>query len=296
MPGTITDRLLKQQEHIDRRRRSAASGYPRRFAEMIRLWNSPGSDDCLWLMYSANYLFRTAGARWAMDPLTMHRRVPETPELDISHAFDRLDFVLFTHRHADHLDFDLLRALQRLPIRWIIPDFLLPEVLSEAALLVDQITPAYSLQPIDICGIHILPFAGLHWEKASSPGATPHGVPAMGYLLEFNGKRWLFPGDTRSYRSDLLPALGPVDGLFAHLWLGRGCALLDELPLLDDFCRFYLELQPKRVILAHLEEFGRAAEDYWDDRHARQVITRWGQVAPQIPIRTAHMGECINLG
>jgi hypothetical protein len=70
---------------------------------------------------------------------------------------------------------------------------------------------------------------------------------------------------------------------------------MDEPPLLDEFCRFCFDMQPKRVILAHLEEFGREAGDYWEDRHARQVIARWEQVAPQIPISAARMGECVVL-
>lgn len=117
----------------------------------------------------------------------------------------------------------------------------------------------------------------------------------MGYLVEFNGKRWLFPGDTRDYRSGLLPSLGPVDGIFAHLWLGRGCARMGEPPLLEEFCRFCYDLQPKRVILTHLYEFGRDVEDAWEDRHARKVISRWEQIAPQIPISAIYMGECVIL-
>jgi hypothetical protein len=52
----------------------------------------------------------------------------------------------------------------------------------------------------------------------------------MGYLLEFNGKRWLFPGDTRSYDASLLQSFGPLEGHFAHLWLSRTGAYL-EVPL-----------------------------------------------------------------
>ena len=51
---------------------------------------------------------------------------------------------------------------------------------------------------------------------------------------------------------------------FAHLWLGRHCAQKDEPPLLDDFCRFFVAFDPGRIVIAHLEELGRKADDYWD--------------------------------
>jgi hypothetical protein len=286
--------FIEDQIRLDRRQGEAAR-YPSLFADMAAAWNSPGSDDRAWLLYSANYIFRTGGIRWAIDPLTMRWRVPETPEVDLRRAFDQLDFVLLTHRHSDHLDFDLLRALRQLPIHWVIPEFLLPEVQAVVGLPGDQIHLAHPQQSIDIFGFHMVPFAGLHWEASPTGDGRPHGVPAMGYRIEFNGKRWLFPGDTRNYNSNLLPAQGPLDGIFAHLWLGRGCARMDEPPLLDQFCQFYFALQPKRLFLTHLEEFGRKADDYWEDRHAQKVISRWKEIAPQIPIEAVRTGECVIL-
>jgi hypothetical protein len=258
-------------------------------------WASPDPGDRGWLMYSANYFFHTAGVRWALDPMTLHWRVPEAPVVHISHVFDRLVFVLLTHRHADHLDFDLLRSLRHLPILWVIPEFMLNDVQVEAALPTNQIIVPRPLQPIDLCGIQILPFDGLHWEESPEDQRKTRGVPAMGYGVAFNGKRWLFPGDTRNYCPDRLPWHGRVDGMFAHLWLGRGCALLDEPPLLDDFCWFYSNPQPKWVILTHLEEFGREADDYWEDRHVQKVITQLGQIAPQIHVSAIRIGESVAL-
>ncbi len=77
---------------------------------------------------------------------------------------------------------------------------------AEVGLSVEQVLIPSPLQPIVIKGI-------------------PQGVPATASLVEFNGKRWLFPGDTRNYHTGSLPSFGPVDGLVAHMWLGRGCAL-----------------------------------------------------------------------
>ena len=113
----------------------------------------------------------------------------------------------------------------------------------------------------------------------------------MGYQIECNGKRWLFPGDTRTYNASQLPAFDSVDVAFAHIWLGRGSALLDEPPLLDAFCRFFLDLNPRRVILTHLSEFGRDADDYWDDTHVRTVRSRFQDISTNIPIVSLGMGS-----
>jgi hypothetical protein len=285
----------KEQTRIDHQREETAARYPQLWADMIEEWNSSGSEDRAWLMYSANYLFRTGEVRWAMDPLTLRQRVPDAPAVDIGHALDQLDFVLMTHRHADHLDFNLMRTLRNLPIRWVIPDYILPQVLAETGLSADQVIAPHPLQPIEIKGVRILPFVGLHWEAAASGGGTQHGVPEMGYLLEFNGKRWLFPGDTRDFRAVSLPSFNSVDGLFAHVWLGRGCALMEEPPLLDAFCQFCMDLQPAQVVLTHLEEFGRDADDYWEDRHVQKVISHCRQLVPPMPVSAVYMGQSVIL-
>jgi hypothetical protein len=285
----------ERQTAIAQRRKEITARYPQMMTDLISEWRSPGAEDKVWLLYSANYLFRTGNVRWAMDPLSLRRRVPEAPEIDIAQSLDALDFVVLTHRHADHLDFNLIKSLRHLPIRWVIPDYILPQVQAEAGLPAEQIVTPQPLHPIDIHGIHLLPFVGLHWEAAPSENGPQHGVPEMGYLVEFNNKRWLFPGDTRDFKTELMPSFGSVDGLFAHLWLGRGCALMEEPPLLDAFCQFCVDLQPKQVVLTHLEELGREADDYWDGRHAEKVMSHCRQFAQQVSISAAYMGGSVNL-
>ena len=285
----------ERQADIEKRRKEVSARYSRFISVMTTEWRSPGSPDKLWLLYSANYLFRTGDVRWAMDPLTLRRRVPDAPAVDLAQDLSALDFVVLTHRHADHLDFDLIKSLRHLPIRWIIPDYILLQVQAEAGLPSEQVITPHPLQAIEIKGIRLLPFVGLHWEAAPSENGPQHGVPEMGYLVEFNDKRWLFPGDTRDFKAELLPSFGPVDGLFAHLWLGRRCALLDEPPLLDPFCKFCVDLQPRQIVLTHLEELGREADDYWDGRHAAKVISRCEQLVPELDVKAAYMGESVDL-
>jgi hypothetical protein len=216
----------------------------------------------------------------------MDRRA--APQIDSSDLHG-LSFVLLTHKHADHLDLALLRALRHQPIQWFIHPTLYPRVIGQAGLLPERVHIPKFNETITIDGLEILPFEGVHWQ------ATDPGVPATGYLVSRGDKRWLFPGDTRTYDAQLLPNFGPIDVLFAHLWLGRACALLDEPPLLEPFCGFCLDLHPKRVIITHLEELGRLPEDYWESRHCRQVLHRLQQLAPGLPVTCASMGESVSL-
>jgi L-ascorbate metabolism protein UlaG (beta-lactamase superfamily) len=215
--------------------------------------------------------------------------------MDVARDLKDLDFVLLTHRHEDHLDFGLLRALRHLPVWWVIPEAILPLVKRQARLPAKQILVPNPLQPIDLHGLRITPFEGLHWEDVPDYPDGRRGVPATGYLVEQSGKRWLFPGDTRKYDPARLPHFGPVDILFAHLWLGREAALQPHPTLLELFCRFCLALQPRRVILTHLEEWGREVSDFWDLEHAEQAVSVLKKYAPFLPIEIARTGDEISL-
>jgi L-ascorbate metabolism protein UlaG (beta-lactamase superfamily) len=132
-----TGQRAKRQAQIEDRQAAAAAAYPTLWAKMTEEWCQPG-DDRLWLLYAANYLFRTGGVRWALDPLTLRQRLPQAPEVDLT-RLSGLSFVLLTHRHADHLDPGVIRALRQLPIRWVIPDPILPLVLEQTGLPESQV-------------------------------------------------------------------------------------------------------------------------------------------------------------
>jgi hypothetical protein len=86
-----------------------------------------------------------------------------------------------------------------------------------------------------------------------------------------------------------------VDAAFAHIWLGRGSALMNEPPLLDAFCRFFLDLKPRRILLTHLHEFGRDANDWWDETHIQMVRSKVLQLSGNISLSQVIMGESILL-
>jgi L-ascorbate metabolism protein UlaG (beta-lactamase superfamily) len=287
------DQFTRKQQEIERRAAKVSAAYPTLWSDMIAEWRQPGSDDRAWLMYSANYLFRTANVRWAMDPLRLKHRLPDAPEVPVE-DLRGLDFILLTHRHSDHLDLNLLHGLQDFPILWVIPAPVLPLVQAEVEIPANRLIVPEPMRTVEIQGIRITPFDGLHWEQ--QPGTSSlRGLPSIGYLIEFNGKRWLFPGDTRTYDVSRLPSFGPVDGLFAHVWLGRAGALQDEPPLLEAFCRFFVDLLPKRIILTHLDEFGRDANDYWDSRHVQKVKKYFLRAKSSVLVSFAKLGGQIIL-
>ena len=291
MPNTTIDRRLEKQLSIEQKRTQMAARYPAIWEKIVSEWLSPG-DDRAWLTYSANYLFRTGDVRWALDPLELHWRIPEAPSVDVARTLSRLSFVLLSHRHADHLDLELIRQLSKFPILWVIPAFLQEEVIQQCGIPKTQvITPSLRLH-LEINGIRITSFEGLHWESPP-PGSSlsPHGVPAVTYLVSFNRKRWLFPGDIRFYNSSLVPDFDTLDGVFAHIWLGRRSALCDDPPLLDAFCRFFGSLPVNRILITHLEELGRDAEDYWEARHYSLIANRLQQHSPDKSIFAAYLGE-----
>ncbi len=287
------DRFAETQARIEARRAELTARYPEIWAGMISEWQQPGLEDRAWLTYSANYLFRTGGIRWALDPLTLNGRLGEPPLENLAADLEPLSFVLLSHRHRDHLDIGLISALRDLPMRWVVPEFMQEEVRQRTGLPAGKIITPQLQQELILDGMQILPFEGNHWETLAD--GTSKGVPAMGYRVKFSDKCWLFPGDTRSYSPTQAPGNEPVDGLFAHVWLGRRGALLDKPPLLEDFCKFQLGFQPRRILLSHLHEVGRPGEEFWDERHADMVKERIRELNPGARVEVAFSGESVRL-
>jgi len=287
------DPFTERKIEIENKKTAILKSYPKLWDRMLLEFSTPDVIARGWMLYSANYLFNTARVRWAMDPLRMVQRIPNSPDLDVS-PLEKLDYIILTHRHADHLDLELLRLLLNYPATWIIPEFLLDHLRIEGLLSNKIVTPR-SMEPISMDGITLTPFEGFHWESSNPDQNGRRGIPSMGYMVEFNGKRWLFPGDTRTYNPDALTGFGPVDVLFAHLWLGKGCALQDTPELIEAFCLHCLSSNPKLINITHLEEFGRQPGDYWDTRHFVPIEDWFRKHNPEIKVKSAFMGETILL-
>lgn len=262
-------------------------GYPALWKQVVAQWQAVESD-AAWLTYSANYLLQTAGVRWALDPLSLFSRLSLPNPMNFTEDLAPLDAVVLSHRHADHLDLELLSELVDLPISWIVPEFMLEELLTIFGDKTPKIIVPHSGFPIQIKDLLLTPFEGLHFRAG-------HGVPEMGYLAEFSGKKWAFPGDTRVFAQQSLAKLGSLDGIFAHLWLGKKCALQETPALLEEFCRFYVEPAPRQLVVTHMHEMARKPDDFWDSSHFSQVFAKCQELHPEVLVTPAWMGMSVEL-
>lgn len=294
-PPVDTD-VSQVLREIEQEKLGIKAGYPSLWGRMIREWREPRDRVNCWLAYSGNYLFHTNGVRWAIDPPPIPRITDQDVPAGLRRDFEGVSFIVLTHRHADHYYLPVLRSLSDLRTRWVVPEFLTRVAMDEAGLPESHIVPAPFGEPVTIDGIELTAFPGLHWERdPESPDEIKAGVEAAGYLVECGGKRLLLPGDTRTYDVEGLPVHRGVDWVFAHLWLGRNCALQSEFSLLDPFCRFMLTPEPKAILLTHLWEVAREADSYWTRRHARLVEERFSQTAPRVRVATPGFGKRVIL-
>ena len=274
--------------NLEKKIDSAVRDYPTQWARLIREWRQPDGQDAAWLTYSANYLLRTAGVHWALDPFSLYTRVGRGEQPDFLRDLGALQLLVLSHAHNDHLDLNLLKAIMPLPITWVVPEFMLEQVRGYVSIPAERLIIPEPGKPLRIGELVLTPFEGLHFNRGA-------GVPEMGYLAEFNGKRWLFPGDTRSYEPQHIPDYRPLDGFVAHLWLGKGSALLDPPPLLEEFLSFCNWQEPAQIVITHLDELGRSIEEMWTSSHAELVKNELTRDHPTLQVEILRKGEKFNL-
>lgn len=272
---------------LETERATAIDEYPKKWTRMAQEWATDLSNK-LWLTYSGNYLLNTGGVKWAIDPYSLFTRIGGGAQPDFAKDLRDLQLIVLTHAHSDHLDLNLLSSLSHLPIRWVVPEFMLDRLKKAVDLSAGKIIIPKPNQSLRIDNLTITPFEGLHFNGEN-------GVPEMGYLAEFSQKRWLFPGDTRNYDFSLLPAFGELDGVIAHLWLGKAAALDERPPLTDGFCSFFGQFNTKKIVVTHLQELGREIDDFWDIHHFQLVHTQICHLKPELQITAALTGEWVDL-
>jgi len=285
----MTGKELKfDQLSLQQKRQDAANSYPGVWNKVVDDWNQSDAGNSAWLTYAANYLLLTNGVRWAIDPFSMSTRIRHIPQPNFLHDLQKLELVVLTHAHNDHLDLELIRAIAPLPIQWVVPADMVDQLLSKTSLTRNRMIIPVPGVKIEFRGLSLLPFDSLHFHRHG-------GVNETGYLTSFGDRSWLFPGDIRDINAARLPNFGRINGVFAHLWLGKACALLPEPPFLNDFCGFYNSLTPKKVVVTHLNEYGRDETELWTESHFEIVRHRFAEIAPSIQVEMALMGSRVSL-
>jgi len=284
----MTDRFAVRRQEIQRDLQEAGAGYPGLWSQVTRAWRDQVDGNFAWLTYAANYLFSFKGFRWALDPFSLSYRVGGVPVPDYRQDLTGISLIVLTHAHNDHLDMSLVKALADTPVQWVIPHYVLEKIETELKLPREQVIVPRAGEEIELGPLRLLPFESLHMNGV-------HGVPETGYLVKFDDQRWLFPGDIRSYDFDRLPPFGRLDGVVAHLWLGKARAMDEKPPLLQVFCDFFIRLNTRRLVIAHLNEFGRDERDQWCERHFELVQEEFTRRNPAMQVEKAVMGERIVL-
>ena len=114
-------------------------------------------------------------------------------------ALDRLDLVLCTHHHTDHMDPATLRPIaQRFPgVKFVVPAASIDEALKRSGAGIDRLIPVNALERIQVLrDCFVSPVASAH-ETVEVDGHGRHKW--LGYVIEAAGVRLYHSGDCVPY-------------------------------------------------------------------------------------------------
>lgn len=253
--------------------------------EVVQSIATHSGSDAFWLICHASYLMHTNHLLWGVDLRLndeMHAEADQTIAKDLS----GLRVAMTTHLHSDHYDTRLIQLLSEADIHWIFPAFTPPDEQARLKTLLPSCSFVQAGDTLNIRGLQIEVFPSNHYDVFHGERI---GVPEIGYRVTSGNRRYLFPGDIRTYTS--FPAeLRQADELFAHVWLGRQAALSPAGDMIDAFCRFFLSAHASRIWLGHLNDTDRLPNDRWTDEHAQTITARMHQLSPGQCIRTPDRG------
>lgn len=245
----VTQLVYKEKAHAAYRDR-----FPETLAKVADFVGK--TEGSLGLIGPASYLLHLGGKKIAIDPSACHFPGEEEKREALFHTLLDYDGVICTHFHFDHYDGALLtRLAPHLPC--YIPAYMPPLPGVNRVNAGDRLT--------------FEEVALTFFDSPHSRGENK--VEELGFLLEYDGRRHLFPVDVRTYDPVAIPVAGPVDTLISHLWLGRVHALdrVAEADYIEEFCAFAGAFTPKRTILGHLCDSRRTITDMWSPLHVERV-------------------------
>jgi L-ascorbate metabolism protein UlaG (beta-lactamase superfamily) len=167
----------------------------------------PSSEDRVTWLGHATILIELEGARLLTDPVMRQRVAHLRRQVPLPNPPGRLDAILLSHRHHDHLDLPSLAGLDpSAPV--VVPPGAARSLRSTGRTVIE-------LAPGERCtagGTTILAVPAVHDGRRVPVGAA---TDAVGYVVG-NGRRVYFAGDTEPFAA--MRELGPVDVALLPVW------------------------------------------------------------------------------
>jgi L-ascorbate metabolism protein UlaG (beta-lactamase superfamily) len=237
-----------------------------------------------WLGH-ATVLVEVGGVRLLTDPVLRSRLGHLTRRMPVPEELGRIDVVLISHVHRDHLDLPTLAALAGAP----------PIVAPAAAgdLLrghgFDAVIEVQEGETTTVAGTPVRATAAHHRARR---GPLSPWVPSLGYVIEA-GSRVYFAGDTDVY--DSMATLAPLDVALLPVW-GWGPRVGEGHLNPRTAAEALRLLRPRVAVPIHWGTFfpvylrGRAPAD-----PPHEFARYAAELAPEVEVRVLQPGESLAL-
>lgn len=252
--------ILKTAAQSAENKRNSINLYKENYIDILKdlRMKFESSGDCICLVGPSAYILKLNNTFIAIDIAPGILPASDTAKTYLKEWLQDCDAYIVTHAHADHYSPEVLNALSDKTKRFI-PDFI--------DYTCKNVITTHDGSEYSVGEIKISFFNSAHTLGDNS-------LRELGFYLEYNGRKYLFPVDVRDYKYKY-PKFDNVRVLFAHLWLGKGNSLNHSFePYITDFCDFLKSFNAKECKIAHLDDIHRTLDEMWSDIHFNEVNIR----------------------